>query len=122
MTSAFTVFVGLGFILAGAAWSWAAVTDDRSIPMMEFGIGFILASIGIVGGTVSAPRESFGRFNPLGPKLAAVGFGVAAIPIAIGSLMLGKSDAELMPFFVVGFLLILVGIAVHGVSIFRKTR
>ena len=111
-----------GFVLGVAVWTWAALGGDRGSAMVLFAWCFIAAATGIVLAIVFVPAERFGDFSPLGMKIAAIGFAIAAIPTAVGGFLLGRSDEDLSPFFWIGFGTLVIGVLVHGWAVLKRQR
>lgn len=111
-----------GFALGVVVWIWAALGGDRGSAMVAFAWCFIAATVGIVSMIVFAPVGRFGDLPPLGMKIAAIGFAISAIPTAIGSFLLGRSDDELSPIFWIGVAVLAVGMLIHGWSVLKRQR
>ena len=111
-----------GIVLGAIAWTWGAFGDDRESAVFAFAWCFIASVVGIVLAIVFTPAERFGDFSPLGMKIAAIGFAIAAIPSAVGGFLLGRSDEKLDSFFWTGGAILVIGILIHGWSVFRRER
>ena len=103
------MFGGAG--LALVAWLWGFLGNARAMAISAFVCGFIALVAGIVLSAL------FQTSSPLGIKIAAVGFAIAAIPSAIGSFFFGLSDSSLGVFFWPGGVIMLIGILVHWRSV-----
>ncbi|MDH5535342.1 MAG: hypothetical protein OEZ08_07220 [Betaproteobacteria bacterium] len=90
--------------------------------MFAFAWCFIAGALGIVLAIVFTPAERFGDFSPLGMKIAAIGFAIAAIPTAVGDFLLGRSDEDLSPFFWIGVATLATGILIHGWAVLERQR
>lgn len=110
----------VGFVLALLAFASAVLGANRAVAIQVFAGGFVLAALGITINILLMPAERFAPISPIGMRVAAVGFGLAAIPTAIGAFFFGKTDNELAIFFWPGFVLIIVGLVLHAWSIVTK--
>lgn len=111
-----------GIVLGAIAWTWAALGGDRESAVFAFAWCFIAGVVGIVLAIVFSPAERFGDLSPLGMKVAAIGFAIAAIPTAVRAFFLARSDEELNSLFWAGGAILIVGILIHGWSVFRRER
>jgi hypothetical protein len=111
-----------GFVLGAIAWIWAAFGGDRESAVLAFAWCFIAAVVGIVLAIVFTPAERFGNISPLGMKIGAIGFAIAAIPTAVGGFLLGRSDEELNSFFWTGGAIFVTGILIQVWSVFKRER
>lgn len=109
-----------GFVLALLAFAATVLGANREVAIQVFAGGFVLAALGITINILLMPAERFAPISPLGMRVAAVGFGIAAIPTAIGAFFFGKTDDDLAIFFWPGFVLIILGVVLHAWSIITK--
>lgn len=111
------IITAVGFVLAVLAFASVALGANRSFAIHVFAGGFVLTALGITINILLMPAERFVPVSPIGMKVAAVGFGLAAIPTAIGGFFFGKPDSDLAFFFWPGFALVIVGVILHAWSI-----
>ena len=114
-----TAIIVVGFAVAVAAWIFAALGGSRSAATLIFAAGFIAATIGMCTRIALMPRTDGEGRSTLGLRLGAVGFALAAIPVAIGSFFLGIAEEDLVPFFYTGGVVILIGILISWISLTR---
>ena len=84
--------------------------------------GFVLFTLFFVSASLLLTNNENEKKSLLGIKIAAVGFGIGAIPIAIGAFILHTSDEILNVFFRTGMVLVIVGILIHWVTMFRGNK
>jgi len=107
----------IGFALALLAFASVVMGANRVLATYAFAGGFVLAALGIIINILLFSAERFAPISLIGMKVAAVGFGLAALPTAIGSFFFGRTDSELAIFFWSGFALIIVGVVLHAWSV-----
>jgi hypothetical protein len=117
-----TALIAIGFAVGLGAWLFAAFGGNRASATSIFAAGFIAATIGICTRIVGMPKTDDQGRSTFGLRLGAVGFAIAALPVAVGAFFLGMSEESLEPIFYVGVAIILVGIAISWIAVIRGKR
>ncbi len=103
------IFLGVGFAMGFVGFLIAALSDYRSLGIGVFIVGFFIGCIAIVTLIFSVPTDIFGRKTGPGIKIAALGFGIAALGQLIEfSFQLNSSISDVS--FGIGSLVMIVGI------------
>lgn len=112
------IFLGIGFAIGIIGFLIAALSDHRSLGIMVFMVGFFIGCIAILTLIFSVPTEIFGRQTGPGIKIAALGFGIAALGQMIEfSFNLNSSIGDVS--FGIGSVVMIVGILL---AIFKIAR
>ncbi|MFQ5937561.1 MAG: hypothetical protein ACE5LB_14255 [Acidiferrobacterales bacterium] len=110
----------VGFIIAAIGLLIALPAEDRSLGFVVFMVGFLIAAGGIVANAFSIPSSSKAQPVLPGLKIAAIGFGIAAIGGGTSAMLNREGLSDI--FFYIGFAVLVIGILFSIFGIARSNR
>jgi len=118
----FGMVAAVGFAIAIVAIVLMLSGFNRDVGGSIFILGWVLTALGISCVVIFSPNSRFGRFSPLGLKIAAFGFLFIAIPNAMSEILF-VPDSELPgKLFYIGLSIMLIGFVVYGYSNLSKLQ
>lgn len=109
-----------GFIIGAIGILIALPAEDRSLGFGVFIVGFLLLTIGIIANIFSIPSSSKAQSVLPGLKVAAAGFGIAAIGGGISAVLNEERLANI--FLYVGFAVLAIGILLGIFGVARSSK